>query len=220
MSDHGHGSQQSPIANDGPSAHDLVTADLAERRAFGLRKYGTLLQPNNGRDHLQDAYEEALDLACYLRNEIEQRRMNDAPTICGVRWEDPNGLTCVCKFPHGHAGQHAANNGEGTSTYREPSFGYAALADQAEPDDPVSASHRPADGQAWDSSGAEWLDTVFGWWCPEHDAQWAPTHVDPGMPWEEVVSHYGPMTDVQQSCGRGVCAGMMGHPGKCEDTFG
>ena|ERR1700761_181639 len=57
-----------------PSAHDLVIADMAERKAFGLRKYGTLLQLGNGRDHLEDVYEELLDAAAYIRLEIEQRR--------------------------------------------------------------------------------------------------------------------------------------------------
>ena len=40
---------------------------------MGIRKYGTPLQPDNGRDSLQDAYEEALDLCVYLKNEIRLR---------------------------------------------------------------------------------------------------------------------------------------------------
>lgn len=54
--------------------HDLVIADLAERKAHGLRKYGSLLQTNNGRSYLQDAYEESLDLTCYLRGAVEEER--------------------------------------------------------------------------------------------------------------------------------------------------
>lgn len=57
-----------------PSAHDLVIADMAERKAYGLRKYGTLLQLGNGRDHLEDVYEELLDAAAYIRLELERRR--------------------------------------------------------------------------------------------------------------------------------------------------
>jgi hypothetical protein len=53
--------------------HDLVAADLAERRQFGLRKYGTTLTAGNGRDALKDAYEEALDLCVYLRQALEER---------------------------------------------------------------------------------------------------------------------------------------------------
>lgn len=65
--------QQAPTATQGPSMHDLVAADLAKRKAFGLAKYGTLLQAGNGRDALHDAYEECLDLAVYLRQAIEER---------------------------------------------------------------------------------------------------------------------------------------------------
>lgn len=36
-----------------------------ERRAFGLRKYGTVLQANNGRDCWADAWQEVLDLIAY-----------------------------------------------------------------------------------------------------------------------------------------------------------
>jgi hypothetical protein len=43
------------------------------RKVVGLKRYGTLLQPFNGRDALRDAYEEALDLAQYLRQAIEER---------------------------------------------------------------------------------------------------------------------------------------------------
>ena len=67
--------QDAPVKNTGaPSAHKLVIADLEDRLVFGLEKYGTLLQHDNGRDHLVDAYQEVLDLAVYLRNEIEARK--------------------------------------------------------------------------------------------------------------------------------------------------
>lgn len=71
--EHGWG-QPAPAPNDGPSMHDLVIADMASRKEFGLRKYQSLLQAHNGRDALQDAYEESLDLVVYLRQEIEERR--------------------------------------------------------------------------------------------------------------------------------------------------
>ncbi|MFC9514604.1 hypothetical protein ACFTSD_02630 [Nocardiaceae bacterium NPDC056970] len=53
--------------------HALVKADLDARAAVGLAEYGTPLLANNGRDALQDAYEEALDLACYLKQAIVER---------------------------------------------------------------------------------------------------------------------------------------------------
>lgn len=65
--------QADPVPNGSPSMHDLVADDLRRRRDFGLRKYGTLLQAGNGRDALRDAYDEALDLAVYLRQAIEER---------------------------------------------------------------------------------------------------------------------------------------------------
>jgi hypothetical protein len=40
---------------------------------LGVRKYGTPLQAHNGRDGLMDAYQEALDLAVYLRQLIAER---------------------------------------------------------------------------------------------------------------------------------------------------
>lgn len=53
---------------------DLVHADLDARDRMGTKKYGTTLQAHNGRKPLTDAYQEALDLAMYLRQEIEEQR--------------------------------------------------------------------------------------------------------------------------------------------------
>lgn len=55
------------------SIQKLVRADLEAREQVGIERYGTSLQPNNGRDALLDAYEEALDLACYLKQAIVER---------------------------------------------------------------------------------------------------------------------------------------------------
>ena len=51
--------------------------DLEQRRELGVSRYGTALQPFNGRDMLRDAYEEVLDLAVYLRGVIEERDVNE-----------------------------------------------------------------------------------------------------------------------------------------------
>ena len=61
-----------PTTGTGPSIHDRVIDDIAARKAMGLAKYGTILQAHNGRDAIVDAYQEALDLCCYLRAEIER----------------------------------------------------------------------------------------------------------------------------------------------------
>lgn len=52
---------------------DYVLADMTERAAAGAQKYGTPLQTHNGRDALWDAYQEAMDLAMYLRQAILER---------------------------------------------------------------------------------------------------------------------------------------------------
>lgn len=44
-----------------------VQADLAARSALGLNKYGCTLERLSARAALQHAYEEALDLANYLK---------------------------------------------------------------------------------------------------------------------------------------------------------
>jgi hypothetical protein len=63
-----------------------ILADMAARDALGRQRYGTPLQAHNGRDALADAYQEALDLAVYLRQHLaeghawpaERRRAYDA----------------------------------------------------------------------------------------------------------------------------------------------
>jgi len=65
--------QPMPTPTTGPAIADLVLADLGERDRLGQRTYGTRLQAHNGRDALRDAYEEALDLALYLRQAIAER---------------------------------------------------------------------------------------------------------------------------------------------------
>ena len=51
----------------------LVLADMASRRDVGLERYGKPVA-GSSEDWLQHAYEEALDLAVYLRAEIEKRK--------------------------------------------------------------------------------------------------------------------------------------------------
>jgi hypothetical protein len=65
--------QPMPTPREGPSVQGMVIADLEVRLQVGIQRYGTPLQPHNGRDALRDAYEEALDLACYLRQAIAER---------------------------------------------------------------------------------------------------------------------------------------------------
>jgi hypothetical protein len=71
--------QPKPIPNNKPAVWALVIADMEKRNAFGVAKYGTPLQPFNGRDALQDAYEEILDLCVYLRQSIYERNAAVVP---------------------------------------------------------------------------------------------------------------------------------------------
>lgn len=68
-----HFGEPAPTPNTEPAIYDLVIRDMAARDRFGHNKYGTRLQPFNGRDALKDAYEEVLDLAVYLRQLIYER---------------------------------------------------------------------------------------------------------------------------------------------------
>lgn len=65
--------QPPPVPNDLPAVWDLVIEDMRSRDAVGRERYGTPLQPHNGRDPLVDAYQEALDLVVYLRQAIAER---------------------------------------------------------------------------------------------------------------------------------------------------
>lgn len=51
----------------------LVIKDMRQRDAIGFVRYNGHLTPHDGRDTLVDAYQEALDLAVYLRKAIYER---------------------------------------------------------------------------------------------------------------------------------------------------
>ncbi len=65
--------QPPPTMNDNPPIWPMVIEDMKGRNHEGFIRYGTVLQPNNGRDAMQDAYEEALDLSAYLKQAIVER---------------------------------------------------------------------------------------------------------------------------------------------------
>jgi hypothetical protein len=65
-----------PVPNNLPHIANLVAADILYRKQIGIQKYGTPLQPFNNRSALQDAYEEVLDLANYLKQKLEEERIN------------------------------------------------------------------------------------------------------------------------------------------------
>lgn len=65
--------QKRPKKNSHPEVMELFLKDLKARYEEGVRRYGVPLQPFNERDALQDAYEEAIDLALYLKQAIYER---------------------------------------------------------------------------------------------------------------------------------------------------
>lgn len=67
------GDQKLPVPNDQPDIQSQVVADIEQRRQLGIDRYGTALQPFNGRDVDQDAYEEAMDLTMYLKQRMIER---------------------------------------------------------------------------------------------------------------------------------------------------
>ncbi len=50
-----------------------VIEELEARRAHGFKKYGVLLQANNGRNAVRDALDEALDMVVYIRQIVTER---------------------------------------------------------------------------------------------------------------------------------------------------
>lgn len=56
----------------GRDIYPLVVADIEARAQVGEKKYGERLKAFNGRNAMTDAYQEALDLAVYLRQHIEE----------------------------------------------------------------------------------------------------------------------------------------------------
>lgn len=60
---------------------DQVTKNLCERAEIGRKRYGTYLQPFNGRDALLDSYEEALDLATYLMQAVAESRASKSDEV-------------------------------------------------------------------------------------------------------------------------------------------
>lgn len=91
------------------SVQQMVMLDLIQRERVGQARYGTSLFPNNGRDALVDAYQEALDLACYLRQALAERgvtTVDDQPAP-----EPPEQAACRMRAPDETVIQDFYSNG-------------------------------------------------------------------------------------------------------------
>ena len=69
---------QDVFACGGPES---LADDMDVRDQFGRSKYDTPLQPFNGRDAIKDAYQEALDLAVYLKQAQMEHHLKDETCI-------------------------------------------------------------------------------------------------------------------------------------------
>jgi hypothetical protein len=58
------------------SSWNEVIKDMFDRNEFGANKYNRYLTPDVDENMLQHAYEEALDLAVYLKTHILQERQS------------------------------------------------------------------------------------------------------------------------------------------------
>ncbi len=63
---------------------EAVKADLEERANYGEKKYGGRLTPYsryNQTTPIRNAYEEALDLACYLKQKLMEEELSETPPV-------------------------------------------------------------------------------------------------------------------------------------------
>ena len=74
-------SQPMPVVNDHPDIQSRVIADIEARRLVGIKRYGTALQPWNGRDALVDLYEELLDACCYIKQGRDASKPDVPPPL-------------------------------------------------------------------------------------------------------------------------------------------
>lgn len=107
--------QPLPIPNDLPSMHDLVIRDILARKNLGLRRYGTVLQPFNGRSYLRDVYEELLDAAAYCR---------------GLIWEEENARAIGTKTERGGGEDRGSEGSRDESRDRDRDSGSSNSSDQ------------------------------------------------------------------------------------------
>lgn len=99
------GDQPLPEKNDLPFVQDAVIADIEARKLVGIERYGTPLQAFNGRDALRDAYEEAIDLAMYLKQAILER--DEHAFIAGVDPANAGAQVAYCTVHKSFACQDA-----------------------------------------------------------------------------------------------------------------
>ncbi|MDA8320407.1 MAG: hypothetical protein M0030_11450 [Actinomycetota bacterium] len=153
-----------------PASGDVwlsVIQDMNDRRLLGIARYGTPLQAGNGRDALVDAYQEALDLAVYLKQRLTEQAgqvlvsCEDAAYLLGelalldparhgirerVGWAWPAGVPRPAGLPDG-AEIPAATDGALRGTRGQLHPGFAAGTWQARPVTVEAIQICPGNGQ-------------------------------------------------------------------------
>ena len=76
MDDYATTEEPDPDGDPNADIARLVQEDWESRAEMGKETYGERLRAHNGRDALKDAYQEVLDTAMYLRQELEERGEN------------------------------------------------------------------------------------------------------------------------------------------------
>lgn len=66
--------QPKPKKSKHPAVWGLVLEDMVNRNKLGVKRYKTPLRAFNGRDSLQDLYEELLDACAYIRQCIYEKK--------------------------------------------------------------------------------------------------------------------------------------------------
>jgi hypothetical protein len=86
--------EPAPVRNERPAVWDAVIQAMKDRNDWGISKYGTPLQPFNGRDALRDAAQESMDLTVYLFQAIlenEERKKEIDGIFCRLLSLTPGG---------------------------------------------------------------------------------------------------------------------------------
>lgn len=104
------GDQRLPMVSDEEDIQSRVIRDIEKRRQVGIQRYGTALQPFNGRSTLLDAYEESLDKTVYLKSLLVMREamrgdLIDAATRAILKQWLENAESKIVDSPEGFSRQ-------------------------------------------------------------------------------------------------------------------
>jgi hypothetical protein len=172
-----------------------VMADMAARIAKGADEYGEPLTTFNGRDALQDSYEEALDLAVYLKQALMERASATYPVVVlGKEKLEALGASALGAVFEGHAVAKAMS--AAMRDAMSDGCGVLRVNDAGSADHVTQTEFRAPDwpGPDW-SQAPEWAD---GWVkCRKYeDGMWFAGQFGPvGSPsaagWDFIAPHTG-----------------------------